>query len=56
MIALLVRRRAGRPGFDSWQGQYFNLLHSLQTDYEAYPASYSMGTEDSFPRDKEVEA
>jgi hypothetical protein len=41
--------RAGRPGFDSRQGQDLSLLHSVQTGPEAHPASYPMGTGGSFP-------
>jgi hypothetical protein len=32
--------------------QYLSLLHSDQIDYVAHPASYSMGTEGSFPGGK----
>jgi hypothetical protein len=51
--ALITRQyshglQAGRPGFDSRKGQEI-LLHSVQTDSGAHPASYSMGTEGSFP-------
>jgi hypothetical protein len=38
--------RAGRPGFDSRQGQDFSLLHSVHTGYGAHPAFYPMGTGD----------
>jgi hypothetical protein len=34
MLVLLIssdRLGAGRPGFDSWQGQDFSFLHSVQT-------------------------
>jgi hypothetical protein len=44
--------RAGGPGFDSRQDQYFSLLHSVQTGSGAHPASYPMGTGCSFPGGK----
>jgi hypothetical protein len=31
---------AGRPGFDSLQGQEFSLVHSIQTGSGVHPASY----------------
>jgi hypothetical protein len=31
-------------GFESWWGQEFSLLHVVQTDSGAHPASYAMGT------------
>jgi hypothetical protein len=39
---------AGPPGFDSRQCKNFSLPHIVQTGCEAHPASYPMGTEDSF--------
>jgi hypothetical protein len=36
--------RAGRPGFNSWQGQDLSFLHCVQTGSEAHPASYPVGT------------
>jgi hypothetical protein len=30
----------------------FSFLHSVQTGYRTNPASYPMGTRDSFPEDK----
>jgi hypothetical protein len=44
--------RAGRPWFDSRQGQAFSLLHTVQTGSGAYPSSYPVGTMGSFPRGK----
>jgi hypothetical protein len=41
--------RAGRPGFNSGQGQNFPLLHSVQTGSVAHPAFCRMGTVGSFP-------
>jgi hypothetical protein len=35
---------AGRPGFDSRQGQDISLLYSVQTGSGAHPASYTMDT------------
>jgi hypothetical protein len=44
-IAQALWRRAGRPGFDSRQGQQiFYVLHSVQTGSGAHPASYPMVT------------
>jgi hypothetical protein len=39
-IAQCVQRR---PGFDSRQGQDFSLLHNVQTDSGAHPASCPRG-------------
>jgi hypothetical protein len=36
--------RAARYDFDSWQGQNFSLLHSVQTGSGANPAFYPMRT------------
>jgi hypothetical protein len=36
--------------------QDFSLLHSVQTDSGAHPASYPMGTGGSFPEGKVAEA
>jgi hypothetical protein len=41
--------RAGRPGFDSRQGQDFSRLHNVQTGSGAHPATYPMGTGAIFP-------
>jgi hypothetical protein len=35
--------------FESRYGQEFSLLHVVQTDSGAHPASYSMSTGGSFP-------
>jgi hypothetical protein len=43
--------RAVRPGFDSQQVKN-SLLHSVQIDPGAHPASYPMGTGASFPGGK----
>jgi hypothetical protein len=32
-----------------WQGQNSSTLLSIQTGYGAYPASYSIGTGNTFP-------
>jgi hypothetical protein len=45
------KQRAGRPGFDSRQCKIF-LLHSVQTDSGAHPASYPMGPGGTFPGSK----
>jgi hypothetical protein len=37
-----------RLGFDSWHGQDFPLLQSVQTSSGAHPASYPMGNEGFF--------
>jgi hypothetical protein len=44
--------QAGGPGFDSQQGQNCSLLHSVQTDSGAHPASYTIGIGGSFPAGK----
>jgi hypothetical protein len=36
--------RAGRPGFDSWQGQDFSFLNSVYTGSEVHPTYYAIGT------------
>jgi hypothetical protein len=41
--------RAGRPAFDSRQGQDSSLFHSVQTGCEAYTVSCQTGTGGSFP-------
>jgi hypothetical protein len=49
----MIRLRAGRPGFDSRQGQgYFSLRHHVQTGSGAHPAFYTMGTGGSLPAGK----
>jgi hypothetical protein len=40
--------RAGWPGYDSQQGKEFSLLHSIQPGSSAHPASYPVGSGDSF--------
>jgi hypothetical protein len=40
--------RAGRTGFDFRHCKGFSLLHSVQMGSGAHPASYTMGTGDSF--------
>jgi hypothetical protein len=40
--------KAGRPGFDSRQGQDFSILYIIQTGSEAHSVSYPMGTVGSF--------
>jgi hypothetical protein len=52
--SIATRLWAGRPGFDSWQGQQIFLFipHSVQTDSGAHPASYPMGTESVIPKVK----
>jgi hypothetical protein len=45
--------RAGRSGIRSPEGaRDFSLLQNVQTGNGAHPASYSVGTTDSFPCDK----
>jgi hypothetical protein len=44
--------RGSIPG----RGKIFFLLHSVQTESETHPASYSMGTRDKFPTEKAAEA
>jgi hypothetical protein len=46
--------RAERPGFDYWEGGIFSLHQHIQTGSGVHPASYSMGTEGSFPGVKRV--
>jgi hypothetical protein len=41
--------RAGRPEFESRQGQDFSPVHSVQTGPGAHPASYPMGTGGDLP-------
>jgi hypothetical protein len=49
--------QAGRPGFDSRQGQeVFLLLHSVEIESGVHPASYAMGIGGSFSRGKAAEA
>jgi len=51
------RLQAGRPGFDSLQEQGFvSVRYRVETGSGAYPASYPMGTTDSFPDVKAVGA
>jgi len=35
--------------FVCWEDTNFSLHHRVQTDSEAHPASYPMGTRGSFP-------
>jgi hypothetical protein len=52
-VSIVTRLPAGRPKFDSWQGHgYFHLHNRLHTRYGAQLASYTMGTEDSYPEGK----
>jgi hypothetical protein len=44
--------QAGRSGFDSRQGEYVSLLHSVQNGSRVHPSSYPMGIEGSFPGGK----
>jgi hypothetical protein len=49
VIYLIVSRYSdrlltGRPGFDSRQCKFYFLLHTVQTDSRAHPASYPIGT------------
>jgi hypothetical protein len=46
---------AGRPGYDSRQGQEISLLHCVQTGSGAHPSSQPMGTGGSFPKVKRQE-
>jgi hypothetical protein len=39
--------------FESREGQEFSLLHVVQTGSRTHPASYPMGTGDSFPEVKQ---
>jgi hypothetical protein len=51
-VGIATRLRAGRPGNRGSipsKGERFSLLHNVQTSSEAYPATYPMGTGDSFP-------
>jgi hypothetical protein len=43
------------PGFDSRQKQSFSVIHIIQTGPGAHPASYPLGTGDSFPWVKRTE-
>jgi len=55
-----TRLQAGRPGFHSRQGArmgfFFPPRYRIRVASEAHAASYSMGTGDSFPGGKAVEA
>jgi hypothetical protein len=42
--------------FNSWQGQDFSVLHSVQTGSGAHPASYPMGSRFDFHRSKAARA
>jgi hypothetical protein len=56
-VVIATRLRAGRPGFDSRQRQWvFPLLHIVQTDSGAQPASYPMEAMVSFTGGKVVGA
>jgi len=40
IVSVVARLRAGRPGFDSWQGQgFFSLPHHVKTGSGAHPVS-----------------
>jgi hypothetical protein len=43
-----LRGRSSRPD----EGQYFSLIHIVQTGSGSHADSYPMGTEGSFPRGK----
>jgi hypothetical protein len=47
-----LRAMGWTAGFNSRQEQDFSLLRRVQTDAEALPASYPMGTGGSFYMDK----
>jgi hypothetical protein len=52
-VSMETRLRAGRPGFNSWQGKWwdsFSLHHLVQTDSRSHPASYEIGTGGSYLR------
>jgi hypothetical protein len=52
---MVIRLRAGRPGFDFWQGLgLLSLRHRVQTGSGAQPASYLMGTGGSPPSSTEI--
>jgi hypothetical protein len=50
-----VELLAGRPGFESWQGQV-SVLQKVQTGSGAHTASYPKGTGGDIPGGKEAEA
>jgi hypothetical protein len=54
-IVQSVSRRAGRPGFDSRQGQEFYFLQSVQIGSGVHPASYPIDAGGSFPGGKAAE-
>jgi hypothetical protein len=49
LIIIIILLQTGRPGFDPLQRQINLPLACVQTSSEDHPASYPMGTEDSFP-------
>jgi hypothetical protein len=48
-----IRWKAEGSEFESRERQDFSPFHVVQTGSGAHPVSYSMGTEDSFPKGKE---
>jgi len=50
-VNIVTMLRAGRPMFDSWQGQKrdFSLFYWVKTDSGAHPACYPMGSGGSYP-------
>jgi hypothetical protein len=47
-VGIAIRLQVGLPGFVSRQRQDLSLLHSVQIGYGAHPASYPIGTRESF--------
>jgi len=50
--AIVIRWRAGRPGFNSRLEKRYSLRHRHQTGPRAHPASYPKDTGLTFLRDK----
>jgi hypothetical protein len=50
-VGIAISNGIDDPGSISCRGKKFSLLHSVQTDTGANPASYPVGTEGSVPED-----
>jgi hypothetical protein len=50
-VGIATGYRLGGRGYSPDRGSDFSLLHSVQTNSGAHPASYPMGTGGSFPGD-----
>jgi hypothetical protein len=54
MVSVATQLGYGMDGLGSIPGSVTSLLHSVQTDYGAHPASYPIGTGGSFLGGKEA--